>query len=189
MLDRSTLRQRFIEDGLVVVDDAIPRDVVDDIVSQLQRELADPVVRPESGSTRASSGRVDLEDPGTWLEDARRVIGVPPGEGRAWAAVLDRRSGTDRPVLGRKRGSRANEVDASRGRVNLDIGTARSRFPGGIRRRRNCGWRRSGRKGRASRAATSGRERVVAPADDVDGVHEQGRAEVARKGGMRSRRW
>jgi len=122
MLDRSTLRRKFIEDGLVVVRDAIPRDVVDDIVSQLQRELADPVVRPESGSSaRASSeGGVDLDDPGTWPRgNARRVIEVvPPGEGRAWAAVLDSPAlgaGLD-AVLGKAAWElETNEVDASRG--------------------------------------------------------------------------
>ena len=81
------------------------------------------MVRPESGSSaRASSeGGVDLDDPGTWPRgNARRVIEVvPPGEGRAWAAVLDSPAlgaGLPDAVLGKAAWElETNEVDASRG--------------------------------------------------------------------------
>ena len=191
MLDRSTLRQRFIEDGLVVVDDAIPRDVVDDIVSQLQRELADPVVRPESGSSaRASSGDgVDLEDPGTWPRgNARRVIEVvPPGEGRAWAAVLDSPAlgdGLD-AVLGREAwGSRRTRWTRREGTCEPRHWYCPITFP--ERDSEEAELRLAEERAKRARAAsekrrkTSGRAgRRGADADDVDGVHEQGRAEVA----------
>ena len=79
------LRDAFLRDGIVVLDAAVARDVVDALAAHVGRELAAPCVRPESGTP--ATMRVD--DPSTWPKGtARRVVEVvAPAEGADWDAV------------------------------------------------------------------------------------------------------
>ena len=108
-----TLRDAFISDGIVIVPDAIARDVVDDVVRQIKRELRDPVVSGESGFPRG----VDCDDPASWPSgSARRVVEiVPPSDGADWWALRTSERLTEAldEVLGGARWDiELNDVDA-----------------------------------------------------------------------------
>lgn len=104
------LRDAFLRDGIVVLDAAVARDVVDALAAHVGRELAAPCVRPESGTP--ATMRVD--DPSTWPKGtARRVVEVvAPAEGADWDAV--RRSEDVRRALNEILGDGRWEVELNK---------------------------------------------------------------------------